>query len=523
MATPALFKGLWLMGDSGAPSTEEVEGVVLSEVDLPEDREALELFLAPFWQQPLTDANITNIQQEIIRYYREHNRPVVDVEIPKQACSNGVLKLIIYESRMGQVRALGQRYFSKKLIENGIRLKKGERIDTSVLTADLNWLNKNPFRSTELVFTPSAQEGTTDIELVTQDRFPWRFYVGGDNTGVAQSGNNRWFGGFNWGNCWGLGHIFTYQFTTGSSYNQFWAHSVNYTAPLPWRHTLDVYGGYAEVEAAVNTDMAVITHGSSAQASTRYEIPLPPGPSTLTGLTAGFDWKWTNTNLLNGENLVAGKRVNITQLMAGYQSGIEFSWIKTSLKMELFGSPGAWLPDQEDSHYQSLRYQAKNVYLYGKASLAATIRLPLAFSFDPTVRCQMATANLLASEQMGVGGYNSVRGYEEREVNGDNALVLNAELRTPPLSIFKWFDSTKKYVKDELRFLIFSDFGYARSHLRMPNEALSYSLIGVGPGLRYVIHRYLTARCDFGWRLHSLNLPEQRSNHKIHFGLIASW
>ena len=525
VAEAPLLKGVLLHGlstDVRETELEIVEGVQTS-VDLPGGVSGLEEILAPYLGHPFTDASTHKIQQEIIDYYRLHNRPVVDVEIPPQVVESGVLQLVIYESRLGAVRSFGNRHFSNRSIERAIRLKKGDRIQTDVLIADLNWMNKNPFRTTELVFTPAEEEGTTDIELVTQDRLPWGFYTGGDNTGVAQSGNNRWFGGFNWGNCWGLGHIVTYQFTTGSSYEQFWAHSLNYTAPLPWHHTLDIYGGYAEVEALVNRAGPVITHGTSAQASTRYEIPLPPAPSTLLGITAGFDWKWTNTNLLNGENQIIGKRVNLTQLMVGYQSGIELRWIKTSLKMELFGSPGAWLPDQENSHFETLRPGAKNVYIYGRASLAATIRLPYAFSFDPTVRCQLSNANLLASEQMGVGGYNSVRGYEEREVNGDNALILNGEIRTPPLSIFKWFDATRKHLKDDLRFLIFADYGYARNHLRIGDEPLSYSLIGIGPGVRYVIHRYFTARCDYGWRLHNLNLLTQRSDHKVHFGLILSW
>lgn len=46
-------------------------------------------------------------------------------------------------------------------------------------------------------------------------------------------------------------------------------------------------------------------------------------------------------------------------------------------------------------------------------------------AFEARFRGQLASTNLLPSEQMGLGGYNSVRGYLERQVNVDNGLIVN--------------------------------------------------------------------------------------------------
>lgn len=519
------LRGLLLLGSSKSVKVsglEGVEGVQLDNVDLPGSADSLDKFLSDFWCRPITKQDIIEIKRKVIVYYREHNRPVIHIQVPPQAVKSGVLQLVVYESRMGDVRAIGNKNFSSCKLEGYIRTPRGDRIKADSLINDLNWINRNPFRTTDLIFTPSQTEGYTDIELVTQDQFPLRVYTGVDNTGIAQSGHNRFFAGFNWGNCWGLDHMLTYQFTSGTHYNEFWAHSADYTAPLSWRHTLDIYGGYSEVKANLQGNPGISTTGSSAQASLRYEIPLPPGLSILEEFTWGFDWKRTNTNLLNNDQFFFGKPVNITQLMVGINAGLETARTKNSGTIEVFWSPGQWIPEQQNSHFNDLRAGAKNAYVYGRVSVASIFRLPSNFTFEPSIRYQLSSANLLASEQFGLGGYNTVRGYEEREVNGDNAIIINVELRTPPITLLGLNEKWKRNVTDELRFLIFLDYGYAKNHKRYFNEREFQYLMGAGPGLRYVIQKYLTVRVDYGWKLRQIDFGPNPLRKMLYFAVVAS-
>ncbi len=520
------LKGLLLHCSSKSVRVNDldyIEGVQVEDVDIPGSCNALYKYLGDYWARPVTKCDIIDIKRKVILFYREHNRPVVHIQVPPQAVKSGVLQLVVYESRLGCVRALCNQYFNSEKLEGYIRTCPGDRIRADRLVNDLNWINRNPFRTTDLVFTPSTVEGYTDIELVTQDRYPWRIYTGVDNTGIAQSGHNRWFAGFNWGNVFGWDHIFTYQFTSGTHYNEFWAHSGNYTAPLPWRHTLDLYGGYSEVRADLQGVPGVLTHGSSGQVSFRYEIPLPPGLSILEEFTWGFDWKNTNTNLLNNDIIFFGKTVNITQLMVGINAGLETARTKNSGTIEVFWSPGQWFPNQENSHYNDLRAGAKNAYVYGRASVASIFRLPSNFTFEPSIRWQLSSANLLASEQFGLGGYNTVRGYEEREVNGDNAIIVNVELRTAPVSALGWWERCARNFKDELRFLVFLDYGYGKNHKLYFNEREFQYLMGAGPGVRYVIQRYLTVRCDYGFKLRQIDFGPNPNRGMLHFGVVLSY
>jgi len=309
------------------------------------------------------------------------------------------------------------------------------------LTKDLQWLNRNPFRQSDALFEPGSAKGSTDVILLTQDRWPYRFYAGVDNTGLDDTGWQRWFTGVNFGNLWGCGHLFNFQFTTGTRYNEFYAYSGQYIAPLPWlHHTFYVYGGYSGVRAVllVPNNPGFTTHGASMQVSPRYEIPLWPSIDFIEELTIGFDFKRTNNNLSFTGVPFFGQSVNITQIMLGYNSGFELLNFKFNVTLDSFYSPGQIVGDQTNADFNSLRQGAKNKYWYGRCSILPIYRFtPVGFMIQSQFRGQYSSANLLSSEQFGVGGYDTVRGYDERELNGDSAVVVNIELRTPEFPVFR--------------------------------------------------------------------------------------
>ena len=108
----------------------------------------------------------------------------------------------------------------------------------------------------------------------------------------------------------------------------------------------------------------------------------------------------------------------------------------------------------------------------------------------------------MPTEQYGLGGYNTVRGYDERAANGENAYVFNTELRTPPGSIFKIFGNQE--VDDSIQFLAFFDYGFT-GNIKPPSGSTTqqdFWLMSVGPGLRYNIDRFVSVRFDWGFQLH---------------------
>lgn len=196
------FKGLIIIGnkdDLNPRGYENVHGVMSYHVDLPGGIVALKKSVRPYYNAPLNSETISAIKRRVIEYYRNNGRPIVAVSVVQQDITDGVLQLMVTEGKLGKITCKGNQWFKETRLIDAIQLESGENIASDLLDQNLYWLNRNPFRQIDAIYTPGEEEGTTNIELICKDRFPLRIYAGIDNTGNDVTGNNRLFTGFNWG------------------------------------------------------------------------------------------------------------------------------------------------------------------------------------------------------------------------------------------------------------------------------------------------------------------------------------
>jgi len=500
---------------------EHLDGIFVVDVNIPGGAQKLREEMTPlFIGKPLTQHGLQDLKKRLLAYFKSRKMPVVAIQIPQQEITGGVLQLLVIQGKLGKVRAAGNRWTSSERLESYVRLKSGDDIDENYVISDLAFMNRNPFRRTDVIYTPGALPGTTDIELLTEDRRPFRLFVGAENTGVKPTDRERLLAGFNWGNVFGFDHVFSYQYTASPDFHKFQAHTIQYSAPLPIRHVLVLFGGVSFVHPKIPFPK-LRSHGYGVQGSLRYDIPLKPTQSYLHELSLGFDFKRTNNTVEFSEGpVIFGNNVNLTQLVFGYNGAWERAASKTTLDGELLFSPGRWLPDQANRNFQSLRTFSKNNYIYGKLECTHIIKILSGCSLSLLGKGQLANRNLLPSEEFGLGGYDSVRGYDEREQNADNALLLSGELRTPVWHLIK---RVNRKPKDELQLLLFTDFGLGGSHKRVPDEPHTVYLLGAGPGIRYMINPFLSARADFGIKLHRDRKTLGAGRSRLHFAIIGSF
>ncbi|MCC7518773.1 MAG: ShlB/FhaC/HecB family hemolysin secretion/activation protein [Verrucomicrobiae bacterium] len=468
--------------------------------------------------KPVSRASLNAMVREVIQHYRKCDRPVVDVVVPEQDITNGVVQLVVLEGHVGQVRVEENRWFSTKRIAEQVRLRPGDPISERALKDDVDWLNTNPFRTVDAVFTPGKDRGQTDVVLKAKDRFPVRFYTGYEDTGNDLTGDERWLAGFNWGNAFDLDHQLNYQFTTSSDFKKLTGHSGSWVIPLPWRHRLTFFGSRADTVGDVAPPLNL--KGFSWQTSVRYAAPLP-APAWLTHeASAGFDFKQSNNNLEFGGAQIYGTTTDVDQFVFDYTATARDAYGATSLTGEFVYSPGGWTPRNFDQNFVAARAGALAEYRYGKASLERVTQLPWDFSWMAKGAFQVAHGNLLASEQFGVGGFSSVRGYDEREANGDEGYLVSTEIRTPPVSLGAGVGLDSAV--DQLQFLGFFDYGAAENRRLLPGEDPHVQLASAGPGVRYAIAPWLSVRFDYGWQLYDTGL-NPRYNSRGHLGVVIAY
>ena len=458
--------------------------------------------LQSYLGKPATMGTLNKISKDVIEYYRREGFPVVNVVVPRQTVRDGVVQFVVTEAKVGKVIVEGAKWFNPDKFKNEVSLREGDKVDGDQLQEDVRWLNQNPFRSTDLAFQPGDSPGTTDVILEVNDRMPLRFFFTYDNYGIDLTGKNRLSTGFNFGNLFNLDQQLNFQYTTTTQniFNSLNAYSGSWIVPFPWRNYLTIYGAYAgsQAELAANNTLK----GSSWQVSARYNAPLPMIFEYTHEVYGGFDFKQSSNSLLIYNTPIQGGGgfgiYNVFQLTAGYSGNIPDPIGSTSFEVAGFYSPGGLGSLNDQQTYSQIRTNADPDYGYGKLNLKRGFILPLNFSLTGAFNGQVTTSNLMPTEQYGLGGYNTVRGYDERVANGDNAWVINVEFRTPPGSIAKIFDNQE--IDDRLQFLGFWDYGFVDFNNPQPGQNSTY-LMGVGPGLRYNIDRFLSVQFDWGFQL----------------------
>jgi hemolysin activation/secretion protein len=155
------------------------------------------------------------------------------------------------------------------------------------------------------------------------------------------------------------------------------------------------------------------------------------------------------------------------------------------------GSPGGLTDRNRSEFFEVSRVGARADYLYLKGSVFHRVpldRFRAGFSWSVRGQVQFSAHNLIGSEQLGAGGVNSVRGYEEGEVYKDNGVTLSHEFRPPGWS--PWRSHT-------LQVYIFQDFAYVWSAESLPAERAT-ELHSAGLGFDYYAGHALSLRAAYG-------------------------
>ena len=502
------------------PGGMAVEGLQVTGVALLETAEFRAL-ATPYLGRALTLRALNRLTRDTVLYFRRQGRPVVDVLVPEQNVSGGTVQLLVVEGRLGQVRTEGNKWFTADQIRASVRGRTGEVIEGAPLLADIAWINQNPFRQVDLVFTRGTGAGETAVILRTIDRYPLRVYAGYEDSGNALTGFDRVQVGANWGNAFGRDEQMNYQLSASPDFRKLVAHSGSYIVPLPaWRHTLTVFGSFAESRPELAGGFFALK-GRTWQASARYRVPLPARGTLTRELTAGVDFKRSNNNLSFGGSQVFAQENDVVQATLAFSVNRPDKYGTMAGSLTLALSPGGLSRGNDVSAYRAARSLAQPDYLYARLELERLTKLPHGFSWLARGTAQLASANLLGSEQLGVGGADNLRGYEEREANGDDGFVLVNELHAAPLRV--GHAPGRKETPGRFTPLVFFDYGLVRSHQRLPGEASRLELASAGLGCRYHLGGNLTVRADYGWQLKDSGVSDGRRNRRAHASVTFAY
>ena len=506
-----VLKGLVFVAGSGALKADGMadagpSGVDLAQLPLLDDPKFLAQ-MRTHLGQPFRAGDLQQVRDQAKAWYVAHRHPFVDIAIPPQNISSGVVQVVVSEYRLGQVEVVDNHYFSDHLVRRPNTLKPGEIISLDVLQDDVGRLNENPFLSVDAEFKAGRAPGTTDMVLRASDRLPVRVYGGYDNQGVPTLDVDEWNVGANWGNVFGTGQIASYQYTRAFN-GRFQAHSASDVIALTPDDKILVFGNYATMvsEAALGPFLFT-SNGHAAQASGRFVHTLPRWGALTGHLQIGYDYKFTDNNALFDEiSLGPPSAAETHQFPLIVDGALADRFGSTTLENDLIWAPGGLSSRDNNAAFQALVAGSQARYLYDRLSVTRTENLPGRLTLIVRGVLQRSNAILPNSEQLGGGGQGSVRGYYPDTGLGSDGELLNIELRLPTFSLGRRLGLNGAGDSAQLgAFYDYASLGQPTSVENglagAGNGSVPMDLASTGFLLHYSVGRYADLNFDMGWQL----------------------
>lgn len=472
--------------------------------------------LARYVGKPISRDGVVRLRADISAYVKNHDRIALAVPPPQVDLQGGVLRMSVLIARYGDIQFRGNRWFSSKLLAGSLGFKAGQEIQVSELEAAVNRTNQNPFRHVDVLINglnAPPTSGDVPIAVTEQETLPLRASVSYDDTGNDLIGNNHYTAAVTVGNLWGWDHQLSYQYTTTDDPKDYSSQVFNYRAPLPWHDYIVAAGAYSAYNVGYGADNVLQLKGDEAVLDGRYVHPIF-GDTWSLELSVGFDYKQISTDL----EFAGFPYLNTVNSIAQYTSGATYvqhdasgSWIAG---FTVNASPGGFNARNTSARFQGNVApdpttgqpiggpEAEARYVYETANVQRVFLLPSDFQLWIRGQGQLASARLLSSERMAIGGEATVRGYNERIMSGDEGWDFSTELRSPAWGWHVPF-TPRRYARLENRVLAFFDDGRVDYRHPRPDDSPLSRLTSAGVGLRSSWAANFSLLFDYGWQLKS--------------------
>ena len=429
------------------------------------------------------------------------------VIVPPQTATEGVIKFRILTFKLDKVTVEGNMYFSDENILAGFpSLEPGQTPNTLEVARSLKFANEHPAKNLAVFVSDSEESERIDARIETQDARPQLFFSSFSNTGDRASGHTRLSVGYQHSNVFNRDHIFTASYITSpghfSEVQQWGGH---YRLPIyNLGAGLSMFYTHSKVDQGTVGEFFDVT-GKGTFAGVSLDYTFKPLADYNHKMDLGIQDKlFKNNTTFSG--VLIGADVRSSPVTIRYTGRWEKAKVSGGFYLEYvrnlgFGGnndPESYLANRAgaDRGWNVLRFGADVDYmLLGN------------FMFRGSLSGQESDEPLILGEQFGLGGANSIRGFEEREMSGDTGQQLNLEVWSPHLGF-------------NTRVLAFYDIGRIYLDEPIPGQDRKYILSSFGMGLRWQWKTNLMLSCDVAHVRKGGNKTTKSNDEKIHFSLF---
>lgn len=480
----------------------------------------IEKTVYPFLGEHKSVQDVEKARVALEKTYRDNGYLTVFVDIPEQDVVSGIIKLHVTEGKVNRLRVTGSHYYSLGKIKEGApSLAEGEIPNFNKVQQELGNLNRSPGRNVTPVLKAGRTPGTVDVELKVNDKSPLNASIELTDRYSANTSHLRLTGTLRYDNLWQLQHSLSVQFqVTPEDPNQVKVFSGTYLIPFEdSSRLLALYAVHTNSNLATVGNINVLGSGNILGA--RLIQPLPALKDFSHSLTLGVDYKDFGQNVVLGSGQISSP-VRYIPFSVQYSATIVDDLGQTnasfgpnfSFRGLMDRNINCVAGDPQDQ-FECSRHGAKPNFFYFRGNVERIQPIYAGFSLRGRLDGQLTREPLISNEQFGGGGVDSVRGYKEFDVAGDNGLRGSLEINTP--SYAKYFGAKI----NDLHFLGFTDWARISLLQPLPSQQAHFLLSSLGLGVRLKGFTGLTGELDFAHTFQRTNNTADGEN-RAHFRLF---
>ena len=368
----------------------------------------------------------------------------------------------------------------------------------------------NPSKQTQAFF--SAEKGDAlEVRVAAQDQRTKSGLIWANDTGSADTGENRVGAAYQHNNLFDKDHTLTLSFATSPlQAKDVQQYSVSYQVPFY------AAGGMASayaIRSDVNTGQVANFFDVSGRGDFLggdYTYALPPAGRYKQFLIIGVDDKLFD-NDIDFEGQPIGVDVRSRPISVRHNG----NWRSEKFSGSTYA--GIFVNIESGSHNDDVSYsltRAGATPSWSAFRAGARLRYEIStWSLIGRVDAQYTDEPLIPGEQFGVGGLYSLRGIDQRQITGDRGFFLSGEVMSPVIG------------NAGPRLLVFVDVGRVSRIDALPGEVSRDTVASIGAGLRWGWKNRLNVTVDYGYVVDggdplSVN-PIEEGDSRFHFQVLA--
>jgi hemolysin activation/secretion protein len=521
--------------------------------------EKVEALVAPYVGKGKVYGDVQKALEALEGEFRRLGFGTVNVYVPEQELTSGVVRLVVSEGLVGKVTITGNKFFNEENIRGGLpNLKEGTAPNMRQLSENIQLSNESPAKQVEVTLAVSEEEGKVNARVDVKEEDPSRFYVTLDNTGNKATGYARLGVSYQNANLFNSDQVLTVAYMT--AVDPPGRMKIGGRRVLPWRTDgdgvkLDIYSiGYRlplyslgdsidfiYANSSTNTPSSTQALGSALGIngkgdifSLRYNHNFARAGEYTSKAVLAYDYKYLNNTCttagIKTPYGVAGctpftlRPISATYSGQWQRPGENIDFYVTALKNLPTGAdyPFPGILDPQDNYSAASGWKVRDDYSVIRAGGSYFAAVGGDWLVRAALNGQYAHHGLPNVEQLGLTGWTTVRGFNERVIARDRGYVANLEVYTPDFA-------TDMGVPGSFKLLGFLDAAQGFSFNTTPG-ALAPAInrhVGIasaGLGLRYNLKKDISARFDVarvldGYSPHGLPNVQSEGTYRGHVGV----